>query len=378
MYQLYADEVCIYDDAFALENMKVMEPKLSLADNSAGSLSLKLPPSNKGYDTVTRLKTTIRVYRDEKPVEYLLDSSGSVILDSNRDSIIADAAFITSPILWEGRVLDEKLDFWNNRTLFCEGALAYFNDTTQPRWIDTGPTSVRNFVARLLAEHNAKVPANRRFLLGDVNVSDSGNVIRYTNYEKTLECLNSLVEELGGHLRVRFVGSTKYLDYLASYDEEIAQQVTFGRNLLDFTRNWSMSEYATVILPLGAQIQNETDYSAESSEDTTEENEPPKYVTVESVNGGSPYVASTAAVNNYGWIVKKVEWNEVEDPAELLRKAQSYLSGLQFDKMTIELSAIDLSYQKIGMFHRFRDFSRIKRKLGSPRFVINFSIISKI
>ena len=31
-----------------------------------------------------------------------------------------------------------------------------------------------------------------------------------------------------------------------------------------------------------------------------------------------------------------------------------------------------------GMFHRFRDFSRIKRKLGSPRFVINFSIISKI
>ena len=34
--------------------------------------------------------------------------------------------------------------------------------------------------------------------------------------------------------------------------------------------------------------------------------------------------------------------------------------------------------KNIGMFHRFRDFSRIKRKLGSPRFVINFSIISKI
>ena len=37
MYSVYADGVCIYNDAFALDNMKLASPKLTLEDNAAGS-----------------------------------------------------------------------------------------------------------------------------------------------------------------------------------------------------------------------------------------------------------------------------------------------------------------------------------------------------
>ena len=35
MYSVYADGVCIYNDAFALYNMKLASPKLTLEDSAA-------------------------------------------------------------------------------------------------------------------------------------------------------------------------------------------------------------------------------------------------------------------------------------------------------------------------------------------------------
>lgn len=101
MYTIYADGVCIYNDVFAVGDMKVVNPKLVMEDCAAGSLTMALPPSNKAYGTIARLTTDIRVDKDGKE-------------------------------LWSGRVLSESKDFWNNRILVCEGELAFFNDSTQP------------------------------------------------------------------------------------------------------------------------------------------------------------------------------------------------------------------------------------------------------
>ena len=46
MYSIYADGVCIYNDVFSLDNMKVVNPKLTLEDSAAGSLEMTLPPTN--------------------------------------------------------------------------------------------------------------------------------------------------------------------------------------------------------------------------------------------------------------------------------------------------------------------------------------------
>ena len=83
MYSIYADGVCIYSDVFALESMKVLSPKLVLEDNGAGSLSMKLPPMNVGYESIIRMITDISVQKDGEEI-------------------------------WAGRVLSESKDFWNN------------------------------------------------------------------------------------------------------------------------------------------------------------------------------------------------------------------------------------------------------------------------
>ena len=300
MYSIYADGVCIYSDVFALESMKVLSPKLVLEDNGAGSLSMKLPPMNVGYESIIRMITDISVQKDGEEI-------------------------------WAGRVLSESKDFWNNRDLYCEGEMAFFNDSSQPPAEYRG-LSVRAYLERLIAVHNSKVAANRQFSLGAVTVVDKNFPIYYTNYEKTMEILNTLVEQYGGHLRVRKVNGVRYLDYLAEYPDTCSQVIQFGSNLIDFTRKWDSTEFATVIVPLGNRLEDSPIEALDA------------YLTVESVNRGSMYVQSNEAVAAYGWIEKTVTWDDVSDPAVLLEKAKTYLTDIQFDNLELELSALDLYY----------------------------------
>jgi hypothetical protein len=304
MYSIYADGACIYSDVFALGSMKVLNPKLVLEDNGAGSLSMKLPPMNVGYASIIRMITDISVQKDGEEI-------------------------------WAGRVLSENKDFWNNRDLYCEGEMAFFNDSSQPPAEYNG-LSVRAYLERLIAVHNSKVTPNRRFTLGAVTVVDKNFPTYYTNYEKTMAILNALVEQYGGHLRVRKVNGVRYLDYLAEYPDTCSQVIQFGSNLIDFTRKWDSTEFATVIIPLGNRLEDSPIEALDA------------YLTVESVNQGSMYVQSNEAVAAYGWIEKTVTWDEVSDPAVLLEKAKTYLTDLQFDNLELELSALDLHYLDVN------------------------------
>lgn len=303
MYTIYADGVCIYNDVFAVGDMKVINPKLVMEDSSAGSLTMTLPPSNKAYKTIARLTTDIRVDKDGEE-------------------------------LWSGRVLSESMDFWNNRILVCEGELAFFNDSSQPPKEYKG-LGIRAFMSDLIDVHNSKVPANRRFAIGAVTVEDSDFPTRYTNYEKTIELFNALVEQYGGHLRIRKQNGVRYVDYLKDYPDTCSQLIQFGSNLIEFTRNWDETEFATVLVPLGARL----DKSPIEALDA--------YLTVESVNSGSMYIQSKESVDSFGWIEKVVKWDKVTDPSVLLEKAKAYLSDLQFDNMELELSALDLHYMSV-------------------------------
>lgn len=305
MYAIYADDVCIYSDVFALESMKVLNPKLTLEDNAAGSLVMKLPQKNVGYSSITRLTTDISVQKDGEEI-------------------------------WAGRVLSENMDFWNNRELYCEGELAFFNDTTQPPAEYSGK-SVRGYLEELIRVHNSKVKPNRQFSLGAVTIVDKDFPTYYTNNEKTMALFNALIEQYGGHMRVRKVNGVRYLDYLEDYPDTCSQVIQFGSNMIDFTKQWDSTEFATVIIPLGKRLDDSPIEALDA------------YLTVESVNSGSMYIKSDEAFATYGWIEKVVTWDDVGDPAVLLEKAKAYLSDLQFDNMELELSALDLHYLDVSI-----------------------------
>lgn len=300
MYCVKGNGVTIYSDNGLIDGAVGISPKLTLKDNSAGSFEITIPPGNAGYDKLERLSSEIVVYRDNMEI-------------------------------WSGRIISEQKDFWNNRILTCEGELAYLNDTTQPPHKYENVT-IRQLLEALLSVHNYKATNNKNFIIGAVTVNDDPGTV-YTNNENTLSVINDqLIKKFGGHLRIRKEDGVRYLDYLDEWPSTNSQEIRFGLNLIDFTRDWDMTELATVIMPRGARL------------DSSEIEELDAYVDVSSVNGGSRYVTNEEAISQFGWIEAVVDWEDVSDPEELLEKAREYLSNQQFDEMTIEVSAVDLRY----------------------------------
>lgn len=301
MYEIWAGGLKIYDDTVDLIEYKVIDPTLTLEDNSSGCLNMKVPVTNIGYNSITRMTTYISVLRNNVEI-------------------------------WAGRVLSEEVDFYNNRVLTCEGEMAYFNDTAQPVAEYTN-VSVATYLKALIAKHNQRVDSNRQFDIDDGQQITVTGVISqiYTNYEKTVDCLGKLIEQFGGHFRIRKVGNKRYLDYLANYVRVNPQKINFGENLMDFTRNWDESNFATVVIPLGARLEEQL------YEDIDER------LTIRTVNGGNDYLESEY-VSTYGRIERVVTWDDEEDPQSLKDKGERYLSELQFNNMALELSALDLHY----------------------------------
>ena len=323
MYSVYGDGICIYNDLYLAGAVNALTPKLDLADNTAGTLEITLPVGNAGYDKLERLSSEMVVKRNNEEI-------------------------------WAGRIISEKKNFQNSRILTCEGELAYLNDTTQPP-TEYNEIDVYSFVEALLTEHNSKVADDKQLEMGSITVNET--ISRITNNETTMESISEhLVDKLGGHIRIRRVYDEngvlhRYFDYLKDYPNTNGQTIRFGQNLLDFTRNWDMSEYATVIMPRGAKL----DTSPIESVDA--------YLDVSSVNGGSRYVTNEDAIKMYGWIELVVDWEDVTEPSELLQKAQDYLADEQFDDVVIELSAVDLRYlskdvQSISLLDNVRCISK--------------------
>lgn len=350
MYEIWADDLLIYSDISPLETVKVIEPKLTLADCAAGSLEMTLPPINVGYNVIKRMITDIIVKCEGEEI-------------------------------WRGRVLSDDYDFWNRRKMVVEGALAFLNDSIQPpaKYMASS-TTIITFMQSLLDIHNSQVPANRQLELGMVTVhdddaqEDEDAIYRFTNYETTLECFNEkLVDRFGGHLRVQRRKDDNnvwhlYLDYIS--DENIGQNnqiIRFGVNLMDFVKSFDMSELATALVPRGARLE----------EEEIEGLEP--YLTVKSLGNkyeenpttgdqelwhaaDSLFVLNPSAVATYGQITAVVDWDNVTDPENLYTKAKKYLEDEQYEKMVLEIKAIDLHYagvqnQRIKMLDKLRCIS---------------------
>ncbi|MCC8097875.1 MAG: phage tail protein [Eubacterium sp.] len=330
MYEVYADGICIYSDKYTNSNIvNGVEPTLELKDNAAGAFTIILPVGNPGYDIVTRLVSEIVVKRDGEEI-------------------------------WAGRVISEETDFYNSRALTCEGELAYLNDVTVPpqTWENC---EVRDFLEDLLNIYSTRTGTYvsgivdevkrdyyKLFEIGMVYEAFDGQTVTFTsNYETVLDIINNqVIEVFGGHLQIRRSYKTdgvcvRSLDYID--DDNLntnPQEIRFGKNLLDFTRNWDLSDFAAVVLPRGAKDDSTDEYL-----DVSEVNDNSGYVINDSGDTvDNIYVINETAVSNYGWIEVVVDWEDVTDAEELLELAQAYLTEEQFDEMTIEVSALDLRY----------------------------------
>lgn len=340
MYKIYLDDDLIWTNM--TPDVGIYDAKINLQVNSSQTFTYTIAKGFPSYNKHKMLTSVLKIYQDDE-----------------KDP------------LFEGRPLKESVDFNGNKTVEFEGALGYLNDSIQRPHNYTGQ-SISNILGALLDIHNQQVEDYKKIYLGNVTVIDTTDDLLYsggstdktnyydlfpadsstgtsgtelkTDYESTFEAINNLlINNLAGYLNIRYSNGKKYLDYLKEYLPNEGQTILFGSNMLDLSSTLDYSSLCTGVLALGATIQDNDGSlypSNSSSTDDTTDNK----LTIASVNNGSDILWSNSAVQNFGKIVKKVEWSTIQDASKLKDKAAKYLTNKQYDTLTIESKIIDLHF----------------------------------
>lgn len=323
MYRIYADGKLIYDNH--TPELSVSDATLELLQNDISTFQFTIYPSNPYINEIARMVTKIKVYRDVK-------------------------------LMFSGLVCDDEVGFMNQRMIKCKSDLYYLTRTVVRVYEFSG--SVKDYFTMLINEHNAH--SEFKFTVGKVTVTDPNDYITRSSsgYPTTWNEINDkCIKMLGGYISLRYADGKTYIDYLADYEEVSPQKIEFGKNLLEAKREASGLDIATVLIPLGASYEVTTDNSTnedesssdDSSDDSTTDTSATgtttesKRVDITSVNDGKNYIENEDGIARYGRIEKTNTWDDVHEPAILLKKAKAYLDDLIYHKMTITVSAVDLA-----------------------------------
>lgn len=232
---------------------------------------------------------------------------------------------------FKGRVLlpIEKMDsngmFIKNVT--CESELGYLMDSSTV-YGEYHNISVRDFLKVIIDNHNSQVDEEKQFQVGIVTVVDNNDSLyRYLGYVKTFEAIkDKLIDRLGGELQIRYENGIRYLDYLASIGEIKSTEIRLAKNLQSIEQEKDPTSIISRLLPLGSKL-----------EDSEER------LTIESVNEGNKYIDDIEAIEKFGVIVDSVNWDDVTNPSNLLRKGQEYIRENNKIKKKYKVTALDLS-----------------------------------
>ena len=273
-----------------------------MAVNKAGLLTFSVPLTHPHTGKIAKLDTVVTLWQDDA-------------------------------ILFRGRALNDEWDLRRTRKIDVEGELAYLNDSVQPLDVYHNMT-IRDYLEKLIELHNGQVDETRRFVVGDVTVTNStDNVYRQSDREHTYDAIkDKLIDRYGGYLVIRYgTDGTRYLDYLKEYGNVNSQRITASINLLDMLHTVRGEDVATAIIPLGAQLDDEDKVGTVTPR-----------LTIAAANDGKDYIYDADAVEKWGWIYKVVVHDDITLAENLLRAGYADLEAAKYLQGSIEVDAVDL------------------------------------
>lgn len=253
-----------------------------------------------------------------------IDSADFVLPPSNtmRDVPINPASVISiqkdGVEIFRGSVADTSTDLRGSRTYSVDGAMLWLGDICKAPFTLTSST-IEYYVTALLTQYNAACAPARKILLGTVDSALPTLSVQHTEYVSTLSLLQEAMTAVGGTMRLRYAGGSVYLDVHKSYRHMCTQQVDIRKNLLNLTDKIDGANLLTRVYPVGNDG-----------------------LTIDSVNGGIPYLINADAEALYGRIDGTMQV-DTDDPAVLKSTAASYLAKNCGLSRGIEVSAADLS-----------------------------------
>lgn len=292
--QVYAGDTLAYDSRlreYALTGLVAMD-----ALNKGGTAEITMPPGHPAYRSFPAFSTPVTIYRDEK-------------------------------LRWRGRALYPTDDFYNRRTITCEGERCFFRDAVmRPYLFQTDPASI---FGALLAVYNDVVEPWKQFRLGAVTVTDPNDYVRLESQNPGTvgDAMDKLVERCGGYILFSGPADSRVANWLKDLPYTCNQPIAFGENLLDFSRTGNTEGLATRIIPFGSVLQDGSGKRLQINVD------------------GKDYVQDDEAVALRGVIECPMVWNDVTDSGNLLRKSVEALSKAKLSRTSIIVTALDLSKQ---------------------------------
>lgn len=306
-WTLYVDGYPLYLPG--VDDYKVFSPKFEPDVDKAAKLTFTIYPQHPNFARVVKLSPTVTLYYG-------------------------------SDVKFRGRILNDKLGWHNEKTVTCEGELAFLNDSVQRPFsfpLDDEHTGPADYFAFLIGRHNEQVEADRRFIVGNVTVTDPNNYIARsdTEYSSTWKLVKEgLLDTLGGYISFRHEQSGVYIDYLADFPLLANQQVEFGVNMLSISTERKGEDIVSAILPLGAAPEEGGERLTISQLEDSETSD---------ICKSGDYVYSKDAVAQYGFIIKTMAWDDVTVASNLLTKAMAALAQKRMIASTVTLTAADLS-----------------------------------
>lgn len=311
MFKIKVDGKELYNPSLFDEKYQVISPELQLEVNKAGSLSFTMPPCNAMWGSIKKMTSIITVEQDGTEI-------------------------------FRGRVMNDETDTYKQRSVYCEGELAYLLDSIQ-RPYDFSGNAVDLF-KQLITKHNECVNKEKQFTIGSITAVDTNTEAAIDSDEHTdtfTEISDRLLNAYGGYLRTRYVNGTRYIDYLSESGGKNSQPIQFGVNLLDLKNSISAEDVFTVLIPTGAMQKDDDGKFTEA-------------LKISSVNNGLDYIEDAEGVAKYGRIWKTKHWDYIEDPAELKEKGLEYLKTGIEEETTLTITAVDMHFvdpkkQRIGI-----------------------------
>lgn len=322
---------------------KVREPKIVLERGTIGVMSFKVPVSNACYDF-------IMPYSTFWAVDVTAEFTESGVMDDS--------------VLFEGRLGLIKMDFNRNKYVEVDSGEDYSNDSvigTPDSPITFQGTLFQTF-SKVIELHNTSVASYRykQFIRGVINELGLGG----DNYSSQVftssfdgsplsTYLKGLKETFGGYFKILYETRNingqpvrgRFIDYLKDDVTENGgtdnprQEINFGINLLDFSKEMDYRGFYTQITPYGGSYQS-------GSETTQRHN-------IARVNGGAMFInASQEITDKFGLIRKNVIFDEIgsgEQPSDdisnqLKTVAANALNSQLNNKIKLEINALDLHY----------------------------------
>lgn len=137
---IWKNKVCIYAPGSALVTTKLISPTLAREFGKAGSLEFTIPLGNVAHSALQKLKTVVSVEQDDKEI-------------------------------WQGRIMNHEQDFKLRQKIYCEGELAYLNDTDVPPYTAKDVT-ILQFLDFLCKNHTSLTDSYKSFTMGNVTVEE--------------------------------------------------------------------------------------------------------------------------------------------------------------------------------------------------------------